>query len=308
MIEPYDTGLLQVGDGHRIYWECCGNPTGQPVLYLHGGPGAGLTPAARRYFDPVLHRAILFDQRRCGRSTPLASALADDLRTNTTAHLIDDIEQLRQLLSVERWALLGLSWGTTLALAYAQTHPDRVNALVLALVTTTSRREVKWLTEGVGAVFPEQWARFQAGIPSKLRHLPAVDAYAVMLFDEDAAVRERAAVDWCAWEDAHVSLAPNFRPNPRFEDPDFRLRFARLVTHYWRNAAFLDDEQLIRDASLLNGIPGELINGRYDVSTPLETAWRLSENWRTAGLCVLDDVGHGGGLLANAVTAAIATI
>ncbi len=294
-IEPYDCGLLEVGDGHRVYWECCGNPNGKAVLYLHGGPGSGCTPGARRFIDPQTYRIVLLDQRGCGRSTPLASEPDSDLRTNTTAHLIGDIERLRQLLRIDRWTLLGMSWGTTLALAYAQAHPRHVDALVLALVTTTSRREVLWLTEGVGRIFPQEWERFAATVPRTLKDLPLVDAYAAMLFDRDPAVRDRAASEWCAWEDAHVSLTPNHKSNPRFEDPEFRLRFARLVTHYWKNAAFLEDEQLLRDASLLNGIPGELIHGRYDVSSPLETAWRLSRSWDTSTLHVLDDAGHGGG-------------
>ncbi|HLH26311.1 MAG TPA: prolyl aminopeptidase [Chloroflexota bacterium] len=294
-IEPYASGMLAVGDGHRVYWECCGNPNGKPALYLHGGPGSGCTPGQRQFFDPAAYRAVLFDQRGCGRSRPLASAPDADLRANTTAHLIADIEALRRHLDVERWTVLGLSWGTTLGLAYAQAHPERVRALVLALVTTTSRREVEWLTGDVGRLFPREWDRFAAAVPHTLRHLPLVDAYATLLFDADPAVRERAAREWCAWEEAHVSLTPGHRPNPRYADPAFRLGFARLVTHYWRHAAFLDDDQLMRDAPTLNGIPGVLIHGRYDVSSPLETAWRLSRRWATSRLHVLDDAGHGGG-------------
>lgn len=294
-LEPYASGLLDVGDGQQVYWECCGNPAGQPALYLHGGPGSGCTPGQRRFFDPHVYRGVLFDQRGCGRSRPLASAPAADLRANTTAHLIADIEALREHLAVERWTILGLSWGTTLGLAYAQAQPRRVRALVLALVTTTSRHEVEWITRDVGRLFPREWDRFSAAVPTTLRHLPLVDAYATLLFDADPAVREQAARAWCAWEDAHVSLTPGHRPNPRFDDPAFRLGFARLVTHYWRHAAFLEEDQLLCDASTLNGIPGVLIHGRYDVSSPLETAWRLSQRWTTSQLQVLDDAGHGGG-------------
>ena len=294
-VDPYDSGMLNVGDGHRVYWECCGNPTGKPVLYLHGGPGSGCTPGARRFFDPDAYRAVLFDQRGSGRSRPLASEPDADLSVNTTAHLIADIEALRRHLGVERWTVLGISWGTTLGLAYAQAHPDRVSALVLALVGITSRREVEWITRDVGRIFPREWDRFAAAVPDRLRHLPLVDAYATLLFDPDPAVRDHAAREWCAWEDAHVSLAPGHRPNERYEDPEFRLRFARLVTHYWRHAAFLEDEQLLRDAPTLNGIPGVLIHGRYDVSGPLETAWRLSQRWTTSRLHVLHDTGHGDG-------------
>lgn len=304
-IEPYDSGMLDTGDGHQVYWECCGNPNGQPALYLHGGPGSGASPGQRRFVDPDAYRAVLFDQRGSGRSRPLASEPDADLRTNTTAHLIADIEALRELHGVDSWTVLGLSWGTTLALAYAQTHRERVNALVLGLVTTTSRREVAWITEDVGRIFPREWDRFAAAVPDGLRHLRLVDAYARLLFDPDPAVQDHAAREWCAWEDAHVSLAPDFQPNPRYDDPEFRLRFARLVTHYWRHAAFLEEDQLLRDAAMLDGIPGVLIHGRYDVSSPLETAVRLSRRWSTSRLQVLDDAGHGGESLSAVVVDAL---
>ncbi len=304
-IHPYDSGMLDVGDGHRVYWECCGNPHGQPAIYLHGGPGSGCSPGQRRFFDPDAYRVVLFDQRGAGRSRPLASEPDADLTTNTTAHLIADIEALRQYHGVESWTVLGLSWGTTLGLAYAQSHPQRVNALVLALVTTTSHWEVKWITHDVGRIFPQEWDRFASAVPDSLRHLPLVDAYATLLFDTDAAVREHAAREWCAWEDAHVSLAPGHRPNPRYTDPEFRLRFARLVTHYWRNAAFLAEDEILRETSTLESIPGVLIHGRYDVSSPLETVWRLSQRWASSELQVLDDAGHGGDSFTAVITGAL---
>ncbi len=294
-IDPYDSGMLDVGDGHRVYWECCGNPAGKPALYLHGGPGSGCTPGQRRFFDPDAYRVVLFDQRGSGRSRPLASEPDADLSANTTADLIADIEALRQRQGVESWTVLGMSWGATLGLAYAQAHPRRVNALVLGPVTTTSRREVEWITHDVGRIFPREWDRFAAAVPDSLRRLPLVDAYAALLFDADPTVREHVAREWCAWEDAHVSLAPDYRPNPRYDDPAFRLRFARLVTHYWQHTAFLEDDQLLREAPTLDGIPGVLIHGRYDVSGPLETAWRLSQRWSASRLHVIDDAGHGGG-------------
>ncbi len=294
-IEPYDSGMLDVGDGHRIYWECSGNPSGKPALFLHGGPGLGCSPDQRRFFDPKLYRAVLFDQRGCGRSRPLASQPDVDLVTNTTTHLIADIESLRTRLGIDCWTILGLSWGTTLGLAYAQAHPQRVNAMVLGLVTTTSRAEVRWITEDIGRIFPEEWDRFSKSVPDHMQHLPLVDAYAMMLDDRDPAVRDYAARAWCDWEDAHVSLTPGHTPSTHFQDPEFRLRFSRLVTHYWRHAAFLDDDQLIRDAGRLNGIPAVLIHGRYDVSGPLVTAWKLSKQWGTSRLHILDDAGHGGG-------------
>ena len=291
-IEPYDKGVVNVGDGHRIYWECCGNPDGKPALFLHGGPGAGCPPSSRRFFDPNAYRVVLFDQRGCGRSRPLASEPEADLSTNTTAHLISDIEQLRHHLAIARWTVLGVSWGTTLGLAYAEAHPQRIAALVLALVTTTSVREVEWITRDVGRIFPQEWERLASSVPEKLQRLPLVDAYAALLFDPEYAIREHAAREWCAWEDAHVSLTPGHRRNPRFDDAEFRLRFARLVTHYWRHAAFLEDGQLLRDVPTLDGIPAVLINGRYDVSGPLETAWQLAQNWTTSQLRVID-AGHG---------------
>jgi proline iminopeptidase len=294
-IEPYDSGMLDVGDGQRVYWEACGNPKGRPAIFLHGGPGSGCTPNQRRLFDPYAYRVVLFDQRGSGRSRPLAEEAGADLRFNTTAHLIADIEMLREHSDVDRWVMLGMSWGTTLALAYAQEHPERVEALVLAAVTTTSAREVEWITEDVGRIFPREWDRFASAVPESLRNLRLVDAYAEMLSDPDQAVRERAAGEWCRWEDAHVSLTPGYQPSPRYEDPAFRLRFARLVTHYWRNTAFLEPDQIIRDAHLLDGIPGVLIHGVYDVSGPLITPWALSRRWATSTLEVLDDMGHGGG-------------
>ncbi len=294
-IEPFDHGFIDAGDGHEVYWERCGNPNGVPALYLHGGPGSGCSPGQRQFFDPDRFHAVLFDQRGCGRSRPLAEDDRSRLATNTTHHLIRDVEALREMLGIDRWVVLGLSWGTTLGLAYAQRHPDRIRGLVLGLVTTTSSLEVEWLTEGVGRIFPQQWHRFASAVPEGLRHYRLVDAYAEMLGDPDAEVRARAAAEWCAWEDAHISLAPGHHPNPRFADPDFRLRFATLVTHYWRHAAFLEGEQLLRDARRLDGIPGVLIHGRYDVSSPLETAWKLSRTWEGSELVVLEDAGHGGG-------------
>src|SRR5499427_5999907 len=192
-IEPHDRGMLDVGDQHRVYWECCGNPTGRPALFLHGGPGSGCSVGQRRFFDPSLYNTVLFDQRGAGRSRPLASEPDADLSANTTQHLIADIEALRELRRVDRWTILGLSWGCTLALAYAQTYPHRVDALVLAFVTTTSHREVQWITEDIGRVFPQHWERFINATPERLRHLGPVEAYARMPADPDPIARDLAA-------------------------------------------------------------------------------------------------------------------
>lgn len=303
-IDPFQQGMLDVGDLQQIYWECSGNPMGMPVIYLHGGPGSGCRSNSRRYFDPVKYNIVLMDQRGCGRSRPLVETL-DDLSLNTTSHLIGDIERLREHLQVDRWAVLGASWGTTLGLAYAQAFPHRVSALILACVTTTSPREVEWITRDVGRIFPEQWERFASvGFTTEPRRADLAKMYAQLVFDTDPAVRDRASREWCAWEDTHVSLAPGFVPNPRYNDPEYRLLLTRLVTHYWSHAAFLKEDQLIRNGHLLNDIPGVLIHGRYDVSSPLEIAWRLHRNWKGSRLETIEDAGHGGqAMLARIVEA-----
>jgi proline iminopeptidase len=303
-IEPFEHGMLDVGDAQSIYWECCGNLNGHPVLYLHGGPGSGCTAQSRRYLDPATYRIILTDQRGCGRSRPHVEKTSD-LDVNTTSHLIADLERLRQHLGIESWAILGGSWGSTLALAYAQAHPQRVSAMVLASVTTTSQREVTWITHDVGRIFPEQWETFASVASNPEERLNLASLYNRLLFSDETAVQERAARQWCAWEETHVSLAPGYKPNRRFGDPVFRLRFARLVTHYWSHHAFLREDQLIRNASRLDDIRGVLIHGRYDVSSPLETAWRLHRAWENSSLHVVDDAGHGGGTMPERIAAAM---
>ena len=299
--EPFDRGILDAGEGHGVHWEACGNPDGAPVVYLHGGPGSGLHPLDRTFFDPAAFRAYLIDQRGAGRSTPPASEPAVDLSANTTQHLMLDLERLRVQERVEDWLVVGVSWGCTLALAYAHAHPERVKGLVLALVTTTSRHEVDWITVDMGRVFPREWDRFAGFVPPHLQHLPLADADSQLLLDPDPGIHQPAAREWCAWEDTHVSLAPGHTPNPQFEDPDYRLRFARLVTHYWRHQGFLEDGHLLRHAARLEGKPGILIHGRHDVSSPLQTAWRLHQGWLGSELWVLGDAGHGGGFAGEAL-------
>ncbi len=274
-IEPSEAGMLDVGDGHKIYWETCGAPSGKAALVLHGGPGSGCTAGTRRYFDPDHYRIIQFDQRGCGRSTPHAGDADADLSTNTTAHLLADIERLRRHLGIAHWLVLGTSWGSTLALAYAQGHPDRVTHMVLVSVATTTAWEIDWITRGVGVFFPEHWARFRDGVPAAERDGSLVDAYHRRLIDTDPAIHEQAARDWCDWEMAIVAMHPDHKPNPRYERPSFRLGFARLVTHYWRHNAWLEDGILLREISRLSGIPGVLIHGRLDIGGPLITPWRL---------------------------------
>jgi proline iminopeptidase len=286
-IEPHASGTLDVGGGNQIYWEECGNPDGLPAVVLHGGPGSGCTPDHRRFFDPERYRIVLFDQRNCGRSTPHASEPGVDLSANTTAHLIADIEALRAHRGIDRWLVFGGSWGTTLGLACAQAHPDRVRALVLFAVTTTRRSEIDWLYRGAGAHFPEAWARFSVGGGSAD---DLVAAYARLVNDPETS--EKAARDWCDWEDAVVAIGPNHKPHPRWADPRFRLAFARIVTHYFSHGAWLEEGALIRDAGKLVGIPGVLIHGARDLSTPLITAQQLHAAWPGSELIVVGDAGH----------------
>lgn len=292
-IDPSTHGALNVGGGHRIYWECCGAAEGKPAVVLHGGPGSGATPTFRRFFHPSAYRVVLFDQRGSGRSTPHAGAATVDLSTNTTHHLIADIEKLRDHLGVERWLVFGGSWGSTLALAYAERFPERVSELVLFSIVTTTTREVQWITRDAGRFFPAEWSRFRAGVPAEARDGNLADAYSVLLHSASAEVRERAARDWCRWEDVHVRITPASRPNPRYEDPVFRLAFARLVTHYWRHQAWLVDGSLLEQADRLTGIPGVLVHGRLDLSGPPDIAWRLSEAWPDSELILIELGGHG---------------
>jgi proline iminopeptidase len=302
MVDPYDSGMLEVTDGHAVYWETVGNQSGRPAVYLHGGPGSGSTRGAREYFDPGVHRAVLFDQRGCGRSRPLAG----DLSTNTTAHLIDDLERLRAHLGIDRWMVVGVSWGVTLGLAYAQQHPERVAAMALGAVTAGTRREIDWITRDMGRVFPVEWERFVALVPEAERGGDLAGAYARLL--DDPQVRETAARHWCRWEDTHVSLMPGWAPDPRYDDPTFRMVFARLVTHYWSHGCFLADRQLLDNMSRLAGVPAVLVHGRHDVSSPLETAWRLHRAWPGSRLVVVDDAGHGGGGFAGALAQAVRSL
>ena len=293
-IEPYETGMLAVGDGHEMYWETSGNPAGRPAVWLHGGPGSGSSAGIRRSFDPAAYRIVAFDQRGCGRSRPLADSAAADLSTNTTEHLLRDIELLRTHLGVSSWVVTGGSWGVTLALAYAQRFPERVTALVLAAVTAGRRLETDWITRDMRRVFPREWDSFAAGAPLSERDGDLSAAYARLLASPDPVRSEEAALRWCSWEDTHVSLAPGSAPSLRYADPSFRQVFARLVTHYWAHGCFLDDSPILAGMDRIADIPGVLIHGRYDVSGPLDTAWDLHRAWPASRLVVCEDAGHGG--------------
>jgi proline iminopeptidase len=292
-IDPFEHGMLEVGDGNRIYWETCGNPDGKPALVLHGGPGSGCRPGMRRYFDPAAYRIVLFDQRNCGRSTPHASDPAVSLAANTTSHLLADIERLREHLAITRWLIFGWSWGSVLALAYAQQHTRRVSELVLVGAGSGRTAEVELFTRGLGQLFPADWARYVGAVPPSERDGSLPAAYSRLLNDADAAVRAQAARDWCDWEEAIVPT--NHRPNPRYADPAFRYGFARLVTHYWSNDLFLpSDGVLLAEASRLRDVPGKIIQGALDLTNLVGTPWLLAAAWPGSELVLIDDAGHGG--------------
>ena len=306
-IEPHASGLLTLDDGHELYWEESGNLGGKPLIWLHGGPGSGLGSGGyRRSPDPAVWRIIGIDQRGCGRSRPLATDPGYDLASLTTQRMIRDIEQVREHLGVERWLVAGGSWGSTLALAYALAHPDRVTGLALIAVTSTSRAEVDWITESVGRIFPREWDVFAAA-SARRPGQRVVDAYLERLIDPDPAVREAAARAWCTWEDVHVSLAgPPQRPLA-VEDPAFRLMFATQVVQLWAHSAFLGDQGILDRMPTIAHIPGVLIHGRLDVSGPLETAWRLHQRWAASRLVVVEDEGHGGNRMSEELVAAYAS-
>ncbi|MFJ6567177.1 prolyl aminopeptidase [Streptomyces sp. NPDC091292] len=293
-IEPYEHGMLDVGDGNHVYWEVCGNPRGKPAVVLHGGPGSGCTPGFRRWFDPEVYRIVLLDQRGCGRSTPHASVYGTDMSVNTTAHLIADLELLRERLGIERWLVWGGSWGAVLGLRYAQTVPGVVSELVLTGIATGSRAEVALLTRGLGRIFPEAFARFRDEVPVGERDGDLAVAYDRLLASTDPEVRERAARAWTDWETAIVP-APA-RSVARYEDAVFRAGFARTVAHYFAHDHFLgEDGVVLRDAPRLGGIPGTLVQGSLDFGNLLGTAWRLHHAWPGSELIVVDDVGHDAG-------------
>jgi len=292
-IEPYAHGMLDAGDGNFVYWETCGNPRGKPAVVLHGGPGSGCNAWHRRLFDPGLYCVVLFDQRGCGRSLPHASAPGTSLASNNTTNLIADVEALRQHLDIDRWLVFGGSWGSTLALAYAETHPSRVTEMILLGVTTGRHSEIDWLFRGgVAILFPEQWDNLRAGLPAAERDGDIVEAYSRLLNDPDAAIRERAAEAWCLWESATPAWPPKPGLAGRFADPKFAMAFARLVTHYVRHNAWLEDGILLRNAHLLAEIPGVLINGRFDFQGPIGNAWELKRVWPRAELVIVDVAGH----------------
>jgi proline iminopeptidase len=292
---PHAQGLLDVGDGNVVYWETRGNPSGKPAAIVHGGPGSGLEGSTGRAFDPDRYRIVIFDQRGCGRSRPHASDPATDMSVNTTEHLLADMERLREHLGIERWLLYGGSFGSTLILAYAERHPDRVSEVVIESVTTSRRAEIDWLYRGVRRFFPEEWERFRAGVPEAERDGDLLAGYALLTESRDAEVRAKATADWVAWEDAVISQERHGTPNAYSDRPHAaQLALVRICAHYFSHGAWLEEGALLRDAKRLAGIPGVLVHGRLDMGSPVRTAWELARAWPDALLIVVDDSGHTG--------------
>lgn len=286
-IEPFDRGMLPVSPLHTLYYEQSGNPHGKPVVFLHGGPGGGTNPKCRRFFDPAVYRIVLFDQRGCGQSTPHA-----ELADNTTWDLVADIERVREHLGIDRWQVFGGSWGSTLALAYAQTHPDKVTELVLRGIFTLRAEELDWFYEGgAAALFPDLWEGFLEPVPSEERgHL--IRAYSRLLADPDPAVHLPAAVAWSRWESSTITLLPRPELVEAFTEPAHAVAFARIENHFFVNGGWFEEGQLIRDAPTLAGIPTVIVQGRYDACTPPMTAWALHRALPEAELRMIPDAGH----------------
>jgi len=287
-IEPYKTGHLEVGDGHTLYWELCGNPDGKPLVFLHGGPGVGISPDHRRQFDPQKYNALLFDQRGCGRSTPHAS-----LEANTTWHLVEDIEKLREMIGVDKWLVYGGSWGSTLSLAYAETHPDRVTELVLRGIFLFDPYEIDWMYKEGGAsqLYPDKWEEFVAPIPEDERG-DLVEAYRKRLTGSDRGEQLRCAKAWSKWEAQIVTLLPDEHVVEEFTADEKAIAIARIENHYMANRGWLEEGQLLEGAARLKGIPAVIVQGRHDCCTPPAAAWALHKRWPEAELQIVPDAGH----------------
>lgn len=287
-IEPYASGMLDVGDGHTIYWERCGTPGAKPAVMLHGGPGGGCSADHRRQWDPARYDVLLFDQRGCGRSTPFAS-----LEANTTWHLVADIERLRELCGHEQWQVFGGSWGSTLALSYAVTHPQRVTELILRGIFLSSRKELEWLTRfGASELYPEEWDRFVGHVNGRAGE-DMTEAYWALLDDPDPAVRRAAAAAWNRWEGVTVTLLPSAETVDHMAEGDNAVATARIENHYFRHQCWLKEGELLeRAAATLRGIPGIIVQGRHDCCTPPAAAWALKKAWPEVELQIVPDGGH----------------
>ena len=286
-IDPYASGHLDVGDGHSIYWERAGTPGAKPAIFLHGGPGGGISPDHRRLFDPERYDVLLFDQRGCGRSTPHAS-----LDANSTWHLVADIERLRVMMGADQWLVFGGSWGSALALAYAQSHPDHVSELVLRGIFTLRRQEIDWYyQEGASRIYPDKWERFLAPIAEKDRG-DLLHAYHQILTGEDRTAQVAAARAWSVWEGETIRLLPDAALSATHDEDAFALAFARIENHFFVHRGWLEEGQLIRDAGKLRDIPGVIVQGRYDMACPAETAWALHRAWPEARFEMIEGAGH----------------
>lgn len=286
-IEPYASGMMDTGDGHMVYWERVGTPGAKPAVFLHGGPGGGLSPSQRRIFDPYRYDVMLFDQRGCGRSRPFAS-----LEANTTWHLVADMEKLREMMGVESWLVCGGSWGSALALAYAEKHPERVTEMVLRGVFTVRRWELQWYYQhGASLLFPDKWEHFVSPVPEEERG-DMIAAYNRMLTGTDRVEQMRAAKEWARWEGETITLVPDLSVSGSFYDNDYALAFARLENHYFIHGGWLEEGQLLRDAHLLRHIPAVIVQGRYDAACPPQTAWDLHRAWPEAEFHMVEGAGH----------------
>lgn len=287
-IEPYQQGMLKVSEIHDLYYEQCGNPDGQPVVYLHGGPGSGLRADYRRFFDPKVYRIVLFDQRGSGNSKPHAC-----LEENTTWHLVSDIEHLRQHLGIEKWMAFGGSWGSTLALAYAQTHPERVTSLVLRGIFLCRPKEIDWFyQEGASAIFPDMWEPYESLIPEAERG-NMMEAYYRRLTSDDESVRLEAARVWSTWESSTLKLIPDQNLIDDFTEAHKALSLARIEAHYFKNNAFFEtDNYLLENVDKIRHIPAVIVQGRYDVICPMMSAWALHRAWPEAELVIIGNAGH----------------
>lgn len=286
-IEPFETGFLDVGDGHTIYWERVGTRGAKPAVFLHGGPGGGTSPLQRRLFDPRLYDVLLFDQRGCGKSTPHAC-----LDANTTWHLVADTERLREMMGVDKWLVFGGSWGSTLALAYAETHPEHVSELVLRGIYTLTKAELDWYYQfGVSEMFPDKWERFQAPIPEDERH-DMMGAYRRYLTGTDRKKQLECAIAWSTWEGGTITLLPNPDYEAHFGEDDYAIAFARIENHFFVHGGWMDEGQLLRDAHKLKDIPGVIVHGRYDMPCPAKYAWQLHKAWPKADFHLIEGAGH----------------
>ncbi|EQC48403.1 prolyl aminopeptidase [Bacteriovorax sp. DB6_IX] len=287
-IEPFNTGYLKVSQLHEIYFEQCGNPNGEPVIFLHGGPGGGLQDNYRRYFDPKRYHIILFDQRGCGKSKPFA-----ELRENTTWDLVSDIEKIREELSISKWAVFGGSWGSTLALAYAQSHPDSVSALYLRGIFMLRKKELRWFyQEGASFLYPDAWEKYIAPIPEEERD-DFISAFYKRLTSEDQSIRSEAAKAWAVWEASTSKIFPDTEMISKFSGDKFSEAFARIECHYFINGGFLESEnQLLDNVDKIRHIPTVIVQGRYDIVCPPQTAWELHKKWPEAEFIMVQDAGH----------------